>query len=336
MEEPSYCFEIKKVARLVKVIGARRVLVQLPEGMKRYAPFLHSELKSLVPEATILFLGDPTYGPCDIALKQAEALGVDIIIHYGHPPAKIPQLKIPTLFLPAYSKIRPQKALKELVKTLKELEASRVGLSAVIQHQSLLSELSAYLRREGFEVMIGSSTTLPPGVILGCDYQACLRIDDMVDAHIIIAGGLFHALGLRCLTHKPVFALDPYRDQVVDVEKEYRRLYAVRLSRLIQLEKAKTFGVLMCTKSGQLNLNLAMKIRRLIEEHGREAIIIAVDNVNPEWLASFENIDAFVNTCCPRLSLDDGTIYGKPIIAPYELMLVFSKDLLSYRPRVSL
>ena len=44
----------------------------------------------------------------------------------------------------------------------------------------------------------------------------------------------------------------------------------------------------------------------------------ALDHISPD-LIDFYPVDAYVNTACPRIAIDDSVRYAKPLITPYEL-----------------
>ena len=54
------------------------------------------------------------------------------------------------------------------------------------------------------------------------------------------------------------------------------------------------------------------------EKHGRKGYLLALDHVGPD-LIDFYPVDAFVNTACPRIAIDDAVKYAKPLITPFEL-----------------
>ena len=64
--------------------------------------------------------------------------------------------------------------------------------------------------------------------------------------------------------------------------------------------------------------NLALRMKRLLKEHGRKGYLLALDHIGPD-LIDFYPVDAFVNTACPRIAIDDSVKYAKPLITPYEL-----------------
>jgi 2-(3-amino-3-carboxypropyl)histidine synthase len=39
-------------------------------------------------------------------------------------------------------------------------------------------------------------------------------------------------------------------------------------------------------------------------------------------LIDFYPVDAFVNTACPRIAIDDSVRYAKPLLTPFELEVV--------------
>jgi 2-(3-amino-3-carboxypropyl)histidine synthase len=77
-----YELEIERVCEEIKKAKAKRVCVQLPDGLKPEAEKIAKELKEKTGAEIIIWL-DSCYGACDIP-KQAEDLGVDLLIQWGH------------------------------------------------------------------------------------------------------------------------------------------------------------------------------------------------------------------------------------------------------------
>ena len=74
---------MKTVWRL-RTAGARRVALQLPEGLLMYACAISDILEAFAPLEQTYILGDVTYGACCIDDMSAAALGADFLVHYGH------------------------------------------------------------------------------------------------------------------------------------------------------------------------------------------------------------------------------------------------------------
>ena len=62
---------------------------------------------------------------------------------------------------------------------------------------------------------------------------------------------------------------------------------------------------------------LALRMKRMLANHGKKGYLLALEHVGPE-LIDFYPVDAFVNTACPRIAIDDAVKYRKPLITPFE------------------
>ena len=56
----------------------------------------------------------------------------------------------------------------------------------------------------------------------------------------------------------------------------------------------------------------------------RKGYLLALEHIGPE-LIDFYPVDAFVNTACPRIAIDDSVKYGKPLVTPFELKLPWER-----------
>ena len=50
-----------------------------------------------------------------------------------------------------------------------------------------------------------------------------------------------------------------------------------------------------------------------------------MDDISPELLLPFMDLDAFVVTACPRIAIDDSIWYKKPLLTPQELLIVLDE-----------
>jgi 2-(3-amino-3-carboxypropyl)histidine synthase len=79
----NYNFEIPKTIWRIRHTGAKRVALQMPEGLVMFATTIADIIESFTDADTVI-MGDVTYGACCIDDYTAKALGVDLLIHYGH------------------------------------------------------------------------------------------------------------------------------------------------------------------------------------------------------------------------------------------------------------
>jgi len=298
--------------------GAKRVLLQLPEGLKPEAP----RLAAVIQEAGALPLisADPCYGACDLPLMEAEALGVDLIVHYAHTPV-IQQNRVPTLYFEAKAKVRVGSAVKKALPLLKE--QSRIGLVTTLQHVHVIKKARELLLENGKTVVVGASSHMPhAGQVIGCDYSNARSIMQEVDAFLFVGGGRFHAIGVALATAKPTVVANPYERRAYSVDQDAQKVLRQRLASIHEAKEAKLFGVLIGLKTGQKRIKQALEAKKKLEEKGKKTVLLALREITPERLMQFPTIEAFVNTACPRLSLDDAPRFRKPILTPNEVLVL--------------
>ena len=120
-------------------------------------------------------------------------------------------------------------------------------------------------------------------------------------------------------TGKPLAMLDPYSGDATEMSLErIERILRQRFGLINSVDDAQTFGILIGEKPGQMRRSLAIRMKRLLEKHGRKGYLLALDHISPD-LIDFYPVDAYVNTACPRIAIDDSVRYAKPLITPYEL-----------------
>lgn len=72
-------FEEKRIKDEIAKLGAKCVLLQMPQGLKPEATKIAQAVEA--SGALAIISSDPCYGACDIAVTEAEELGVDLIVH---------------------------------------------------------------------------------------------------------------------------------------------------------------------------------------------------------------------------------------------------------------
>ncbi len=162
-------------------------------------------------------------------------------------------------------------------------------------------------------MVVGDSGQMSyPGQVLGCNYSNVKSIADEVDAFLFIGGGLFHALGVALSTSKPTVVADPYDNRAFSIDDEAQKIIKQRWASIEEARKAKNFGVLIGLKPGQKKIDQALKIKDLAQKHGSAAFLLAAREITPETFLEFPSIDAYVNTACPRISLDAPGSFQSP------------------------
>ena len=317
----NFDFEEERVKQAIGKLGAKRVLIQLPEGLKPEAPNIAKAIEKLGVQPVIS--ADPCYGACDLAIAEAESLGADLLVHYGHSKL-VKYERVPTLYVEARAVIPVNSAVEKALPLLAKWR--RIGLVTNVQHVQTLDEVREILTRAGKTVVVGDTRRLTyPGQVIGCDYSNAVSVVKDIDAFLFIGGGVFHALGVALSTSKPTVVADPFEDRAFSVENEAERTLKQRWAIIEQARKAKTFAVLVGTKPGQKRWETALQMKQALEETGKSPCMLAAKEITPEVLMEFPTIDAFVNTACPRVSLDDADRFRKPVLTVNETLVVTGK-----------
>ena len=108
------------------------------------------------------------------------------------------------------------------------------------------------------------------------------------------------------------------REEVRDLAELKEAVLRVRHAAIALAQEGETFGILVSRKVGQYRMALARKIKDLLSAHGRRGYLLLMDTVSPELLEGYR-VDAFVNTACPRIAIDDAARYPRPVLTYPEL-----------------
>lgn len=294
-----------------------RILLQFPEGLKQKALEYSKKLES---EGNEVFVSaSPTYGACDLAIDEAKAIKAEKLVHYGH--AEFQHVDFNVEYV-SYSVDAPLDILERSLEQLKPF--GTIGIVTTIQHVHQLGAVRQFYESRGKEVVMGKpyGFAKQTGQILGCDIGSAASIDSKVDAHVYFGGGFFHPLGALLNTSKPFLVVEPFTNTIEFIDR-YREIYHKRTrGKVAASAGASRFGILVSTKNGQHNLSLARLLKERIERSGLQAAILVSNNVDFASLDNMREFDAFVNTACPRIAVDDTGRTRKPLLSANELMEV--------------
>jgi len=313
-----YDMDIKRAIKAIKKRNAKNVALQFPEGLKTQGVNIARNLEKET-DANIIISGDPCFGACDVVDNKMKDV-VDLIIHYGHTPLPI-KYNVPVIFIESYSKVDALKSLSEALVLLENY--SKIALATTTQHLHILDEIKDYLEDNGKEIVLGSSKSTRRGQVLGCNLSSIKNLDS--EAYLYVGTGNFHPLGIHLFTKSPVIVADPYSGEARDISDFADSILRIRFARITKAKEVKKWGILVSTKEGQYRLNLAKEIKKSLEDEGMEAFLIMLDNINPEVLLPYLDLEGFVVTACPRIAIDDSQMYKKPLITPQELEIVLNK-----------
>lgn len=197
----------------------------------------------------------------------------------------------------------------------------KIGLFASVQFAKL-EIVKKQLAEKGIEVLTTrAKRTSTDNQVLGCDCAPDSfedgEIFSKVDAVLYVGDGMFHPKALLLAQQdaerkKEVIVFDPISDSAKvlsysEIEKQKRKYQ----SNLMSYLSAKRIGVLVSTKTGQQYLRLAQQLKR---ESKKEVYIFVGDSLDMLDLENYNFIEAWVNTACPRIGMDDIVNITKPLV----------------------
>lgn len=296
-----------------------KILLQFPEGLKTRALELAREYEKAGDEVVIC--AEPCWGACDIKDSLAKELGCNKIVHIGH--TKFCESEIPVEYMEMRAPVDMERVKKILEVGWSHIEKfQNFGLLTSVQYLDYLEPLKTFLEQKGKKVFIGKGNgpqkVMHPGQILGCDLSAATSVFEKVDCFIFVGTGKFHPLGVDLKQSKPVFAIDLTGGEFFDLEPAKQKFLKQKFVAIALAGGAKKFGILVSSKKGQFNLRLAEAVKKKLHAAGREADIIILDEISETKLMGIE-VDCWVNTACPRISVEERASFRKPMIGADEI-----------------
>jgi 2-(3-amino-3-carboxypropyl)histidine synthase len=300
-----------RVFEIIETKKPRVVLVNAPGGLLRQTKELMERVKEKYGVTSILS-GDSCFGICDTADDEVEKLQADIALHVGH-NAVVTEVGDYTYLVDAVDDIEFDEVVETATKTLAPFK--RIGLATFSQHLQQLKPVKEKLEAKGFEVVVGRGNNLMlEGQVFGCDFSTSFPVRGQVDAFALLGESEFHAVGLALATGKPTYMLDPYMNEVTDMQAAAEERRKRSILAVYKALDARVFGVITGLKEGQKMLGRSRWISKRLEMNGRKVVQLAMRDVTAERLAPHREIEAFVQTACPRISID-GFTFDRPVLS---------------------
>ncbi len=181
---------------------------------------------------------------------------------------------------------------------------SKIGIISTTQFFNLIPELKKALEKQKKKAIIYKNPN-----ILGCNAIAAERIQDKVDAFVFLTSGEFHILNAINRIKKPIFQLNPITGQFTKFDSQKTEIIKQK-QKIIEKKfiLAKNIGLLITTKPGQQKLKESIKIKKQLENKGKNVFMFIFNNLDLNQFENFPEIQLYVNTACPGLMLDSDKI----------------------------
>ncbi|KAM3160823.1 2-(3-amino-3-carboxypropyl)histidine synthase subunit 1 [Lachancea thermotolerans] len=321
----NYNFEIHKTIWNIRKHEAKRVALQMPEGLLIYSLVISDILEQFCGCETIV-MGDVSYGACCIDDFTARSLDCDFIVHYAHSclvPIDLTQIKVLYVF------VTINMDESHLIRTLQKNfpSGARIAAFGTIQFNPTIHSIKDKLldSEKVIYIIPPQIKPLSKGEVLGCTSQ---RLDkEQIDAMVYIGDGRFHLES--AMIHNPeipAFRYDPYSRKFTIEKYNQKQLVQVRTEALNVAKKGKTFGLILGALGRQGSMGTVNNLEKKLKDAGKTVCKIILSEIFPQKLAMFDDIDVFVQVACPRLSIDWGYAFNKPLLTPYEANVLLEQD----------
>ena len=255
-------------------------------------------------------LADTTWGSCDLNSNGAKVLAADVLFNIGH-TIGIDYLEKNVVMIDAFDDITFEKIAKKAVDSL---QGKVISLITDSQHLPQIEPVKEIFESNGIVVKIGKGKgQLNDGQVFGCEFYPAAETKEKVDVNVFLGQSNFHAAGIALATNKPTYVLDPYFDEIREVTDFAQKLRKKATLAIYKAAEAKTFGIIVGLKEGQLSKLTALKFKRELEKEGKEVQLFALTDITNERLQNIKGIDAFIQVACPRISTDNQ--FDKPLLS---------------------
>ncbi|XP_038615413.1 2-(3-amino-3-carboxypropyl)histidine synthase subunit 1 [Tachyglossus aculeatus] len=311
----NYNFEIPKTVWRLRQAQAKKVALQMPEGLLLFACTIVDILERFT-KAEAVVMGDVTYGACCVDDFTARALGADFLVHYGHSclvPMDISAGGLRTLYVFVDIRIDTAHLLDSVRLTFPP--ATALALVSTIQFVSTLQAAAQELRAE-YHVSIPQCKPLSPGEILGCTAP---RLPEATEAILYLGDGRFHLESIMIANPGvAAYRYDPYSKVLSREHYDHERMRAARQDAIAAARKARSWGLILGTLGRQGSPKVLEHLESRLRALGLPFLRLLLSEIFPSKLSLLPKVDVWVQVACPRLSIDWGTAFPKPLLTPYE------------------
>lgn len=198
-----------------------------------------------------------------------------------------------TLFIPAKIRARPNKTK---ISGLSKKLPKNIAIAYSIQYQDIAKQIKQTLSKTNKITKFLQ--------VLGCSK---IKLPKQTQAILLITSGKFHAISLTLTTNLPIYIL--YNNQLEKISnKDIRKLKQKQKVAQLKFLNADKLGILISTKPGQQNLKKAITLKNSDKLKNKNSYLYIANQLNQNEFENFPQIQAWINTACPRLDMDNSKI----------------------------
>ncbi|CAN4097852.1 unnamed protein product [Withania somnifera] len=273
-----------------------------------------SDILSTFTSATHCFiLGDVTYGACCVEDLSPGALSADLLIHFGHSClVPIDSPTIPCLYIFVEISIDVYRLLNELKLNFCSFDTyDNIVMAGTIQFATAIRAVKPELEKLGFIILIPQAKPLSAGEVLGCTAPSVKnRFSEGENVGLVfVADGRFHLEAFMIANPGiKTYRYDPFIGKLFVEEYDHKGMKEERKRAIEKVRQTKNWGIVLGTFGRQGNPRLLDRL---------EKKMLQKDDLDGLHFFGVV-VDAWIQIACPRLSVDWGDAFRKPLLTPFE------------------
>jgi len=274
-------------------------------------------------------MGDVTYGACCVDDLSADELGSDFIIHYGHSCLiPIDETCVKAMYVFVEISIDTDHFVPTIELNFPNKSQSLI-IMGTIQFNTALFTAKKALEEKGYtNLIVPQEKPRSSGEVLGCTAPPTLLQGIANDPVVIfLCDGRFHMEAAMIANPQLKFyQYNPYTKLFTIEEYAHKKMLETRRQEIEKFTNIKRVGIILGILGRQGSTHILEKIETSLKEVNIPYIILLVSEIFDSQLTLFQDeVDIWVQIACPRISIDWGTFFTKPLITPYEFFVAMKK-----------
>lgn len=312
MLEVSAIIREEQIQNIIMREKPKRIGIQAPDGLIGSVLALSDSIESRYGVETVI-LFDPSYGICDLSNLDAERIGLDLVINLGH-SVNTERVGKYTFLIDVEYDVDFIPVLDKAIAQFKG-RLNKVGVLTISNHKAQLDLIIRYLTDRGIKAIRGPGHgVLFGGQVFGCNYYNAKDLVEDVDAFFFYGQSRFHAIGVRLVTRKPTYLLDPFFNVIEDVTSGAELIERKAILSVLKAKEARTVGIIVSLKEGQFFMKQALELKEKLSSFGKKVFLFTMREITAQRLRTIKGVDAFLETACPRVALDDEE-FDRPVLS---------------------
>ena len=162
-------------------------------------------------------------------------------------------------------------------------------------------------------------------------FIGCTSPNEIKNADVLIylGDGRFHLESAMIANPEiQAYCYDPYTKEFTREYYDHEQMRMNRSSEIERARNAKTWGIILGTLGRQGHPKILDLLEDKLKKSGRQVVRLLLSEIFPQKLSLMDtNVDAWVQIACPRLSIDWGLAFNKPLLTTFEASVALNDEL---------